>query len=176
MRARDLSSTDKGKSAESHERLDPQTKEDGPSRPPDPVASLISQGTGVPPSHAHTSLLSRGESSQRRVAAHYVLQLQRRYGNRFVQRALSLAAAVESKTEISSDVEDAIHRSRGGGHALDNTERTEMESAFGVDFSAVRVQTNAQADDLSRLLSARAFTSGQDIFFREGEYNPGSSS
>jgi outer membrane protein OmpA-like peptidoglycan-associated protein len=50
-----------------------------------------------------------------------------------------------------------------------------MESAFGVDFGSVRVHTGAQANMLNHQLSARAFTTGQDIFFRQGEYNPGSS-
>jgi hypothetical protein len=51
-----------------------------------------------------------------------------------------------------------------------------MEPAFGVDFGGVRVHTDTQADTLNRALSARAFTAGRDIFFRQGEYNPGSSS
>jgi hypothetical protein len=50
-----------------------------------------------------------------------------------------------------------------------------MESAFGADFGGVRVHTDAQADGLNRLLNARAFTTGHDIFFRRGEYSPGSS-
>jgi hypothetical protein len=51
-----------------------------------------------------------------------------------------------------------------------------MESAFGTDFGGVRVHTDSSADSLNQALSARAFTTGQDIFFRQGEYSPGSSS
>jgi hypothetical protein len=50
-----------------------------------------------------------------------------------------------------------------------------MEPVFGADFSQVRVHTDTQANTLNRTLSARAFTTGRDIFFRQGEYRPGSS-
>jgi hypothetical protein len=36
------------------------------------------------------------------------------------------------------------------------------------------VHTDQEADTLSRSLSARAFTTGNDIFFKQGEYNPDS--
>jgi hypothetical protein len=50
-----------------------------------------------------------------------------------------------------------------------------MEPAFGADFSGVRVHSDSKAHGLNQSLQARAFTTGQDIFFRGGEYNPGSS-
>jgi hypothetical protein len=50
-----------------------------------------------------------------------------------------------------------------------------MESSLGADFSGVRVHTDQRSDSLNRSLSARAFTTGQDIFFRVGSYQPGSS-
>jgi hypothetical protein len=50
-----------------------------------------------------------------------------------------------------------------------------MEPAFGTDFGGVRVHADAESDALSRELSARAFTSGRDVFFRQGAYDPGSS-
>ena len=49
-----------------------------------------------------------------------------------------------------------------------------MEQAFNADFSGVKVHTGAESDTLNRSLSARAFTSGHDVFFRQGEYNPDS--
>jgi hypothetical protein len=51
-----------------------------------------------------------------------------------------------------------------------------MEPALGADFSGVRVHADAGADALNQSLQARAFTTGQDVFFRQGAYNPGSSS
>jgi hypothetical protein len=59
---------------------------------------------------------------------------------------------------------------------MDHATRNNMEGAFGADFGGVRIHTDARADDLNRALSAKAFTTGQDVFFRSGEYNPGSSS
>jgi hypothetical protein len=49
-----------------------------------------------------------------------------------------------------------------------------MESAFGSDFSGVRVHTGSEAHALNRAVNAVAFTTGQDIFFRDGAYSPGS--
>lgn len=75
---------------------------------------------------------------------------------------------------IDSHIEGSIEGARSGGRALDEGLRGSMEPAFGADFSGVRVHTDAKADSLNRSLQARAFTTGQDIFFRGGEYNPGS--
>jgi hypothetical protein len=49
-----------------------------------------------------------------------------------------------------------------------------MEGAFGADFSGVKVHTDSKSHELNQSIQARAFTTGQDIFFRQGEYNPGS--
>jgi hypothetical protein len=102
--------------------------------------------------------------------------LQRQYGNRYVQRVLALARKADGEGEASHDVEQAIQRARGGGQALDSGVRAQMEPAFDADFSGVRVHADAQADTLNRALNARAFTTGQDIFFSQGAYNAGSSS
>jgi hypothetical protein len=48
-----------------------------------------------------------------------------------------------------------------------------MESAFGANFSSVRIHTDAKAQELSNDLNARAFTIGSDIAFGAGEYKPG---
>lgn len=49
-----------------------------------------------------------------------------------------------------------------------------MEQAFGADFSGVKVHTDTQADQLNQSIQAKAFTIGQDVFFRSGTYEPGS--
>jgi hypothetical protein len=76
---------------------------------------------------------------------------------------------------VEPEVESAIQGARGGGQAMDGGTRGAMEGAFGVDFGGVRIHTGAHADSLNRAVQARAFTTGQDIFFRQGEYDPGSS-
>jgi hypothetical protein len=102
--------------------------------------------------------------------------MQRQYGNRYVQRLVARAKEEEGEAEVSPDVEEAIERKRGGGQPLEDGVRAQMESAFDSDFSGVRVHTDAEADALSRGLGARAFTTGRDIFFRQGAYSPDNSS
>jgi hypothetical protein len=48
-----------------------------------------------------------------------------------------------------------------------------MSSAFGYDFSGVRVHTGTKAASVATELNARAFTVGRDIAFGAGEYQPG---
>ncbi len=81
-----------------------------------------------------------------------------------------------SAPEVDAETEGRIDAARGGGESLDQGTREPMERAFGADFSAVRVHTDGQANELSQSLRARAFTTGQDIFFRSGEYSPESPS
>ena len=77
--------------------------------------------------------------------------------------------------EVDPDIEGKISAARGSGESLPEEVRVSMEQAFGTDFSGVRVHSDANADALSKSLQARAFTTGQDIFFRSGEYNAASS-
>ena len=76
--------------------------------------------------------------------------------------------------EASTDLESSINSARVGGQAIADNIREPMEVAFGTDFSGVKVHTDGQSDQLNRSIQARAFTTGQDVFFRQGEYNPGS--
>lgn len=76
-------------------------------------------------------------------------------------------------TEATSALESRLNSSRGIGAALPDETRSSMESAFGVDFSGVRVHTDGEAVQMNRQLSAHAFTHGSDIYFNVGKYNPG---
>jgi Domain of unknown function (DUF4157) len=73
----------------------------------------------------------------------------------------------------SADNPAAVRAQLNGGQLLDNGVRSRMESAFGYDFSRVRVHTDAKAAGLSSRLNARAFTVGSDVAFASGEYRPG---
>ena len=87
----------------------------------------------------------------------------------FLQRQGSGAVAA------SDDLESAIQQSRGGGQTLADSIREPMEQAFGgVDFSGVKVHTDGRSDQLNRSIQAKAFTTGQDIYFRQGAYEAGS--
>ncbi|MBD2099795.1 DUF4157 domain-containing protein [Leptolyngbya sp. FACHB-261] len=72
------------------------------------------------------------------------------------------------------ELETSIQQSRGSGQPLADNIRKPMERVFGADFSRVKVHTDPQSDQLNQSIQAKAFTTGQDIFFRQGGYNPGS--
>ena len=78
--------------------------------------------------------------------------------------------------KVDSGVEKSVEKRRGRGQALSGNVRASMEHAFNADFSGVRVHADAEADALNQSMSARVFTTGRDIFFGQGEYNPGSAS
>jgi hypothetical protein len=61
----------------------------------------------------------------------------------------------------------------GAGHPLDPGVRRELEARLGHDFSRVRVHTDRDSAALTELVGADAVTVGQDIFFREGAFQPG---
>jgi hypothetical protein len=93
-----------------------------------------------------------------------------------VQRAQTIQPVPTTHgSTVDSGIESTINQTRGGGQPLADQIRAPMEQAFGADFSGVRVHTSAQSDRLNHSLQARAFTTGQDIFFRQGTYNPSSS-
>jgi len=125
---------------------------------------------------AHAATLSRSGTGQRSAIHRSLLRLQRQYGNRYVGQVLRQAGTAEGSVGDMDAVERSIDQARGGGNGMDHGTRAQMESAFGADFAGVRIHTDARADGLSQSLAARAFTTGRDVFFRQGEYNPGSSS
>lgn len=93
-------------------------------------------------------------------------------------RVTRIQAKAESATigveggALDADTDSKIRRATGSGKPLEEGVRRSMEGGFGADFSAVRVHNNAGADDLNQRIQAKAFTTGSDIFFRQGEYKP----
>lgn len=73
---------------------------------------------------------------------------------------------------ISDGLSGRINAQRGSGTPLDTGTRNTMESSFGTSFADVRVHTDAESDALNRSISAKAFTTGSDIFFRK-DTSPG---
>ncbi len=70
------------------------------------------------------------------------------------------------------DLEASIQGARGSGQPLDESVLGLMEREFGADFSGVRVHTDGTSDQLNQSIQAKAFTTGQDVFFRSGAYDP----
>ena len=104
-----------------------------------------------------------------------VLRLQKQVGNRAVQRLLAQRKGEEG-FDLDDDTANRINQARGSGQALDSTVQKQMSQSMGYDFSNVRVHTSAESDELNQQLSAKAFTTGADIFFKQGEYDPHSGS
>ena len=68
--------------------------------------------------------------------------------------------------------ERTLNQIRGSGNPLPPQIQTKMGTAMDADFSDVRVHTDATAAHLNQSVQAKAFTTGKDIFFNQGEYNP----
>ena len=65
-----------------------------------------------------------------------------------------------------------LQRRIGQGMPMDAGLRAEAESRFGANFSDVRIHDHPAAHHLARQRSARAFTIGSDIVFRDDHYRP----
>jgi Domain of unknown function (DUF4157) len=109
-----------------------------------------------------------------------------------VQRAAQPASGLEDKETINrkpadcpvvglagglveGDLERQIQGERGAGRPVPPNVRGKVGGALDADLSGVRVHTGQASDMLNRSLGAPAFTTGKDIFFEEGEYDPSSS-
>jgi hypothetical protein len=81
----------------------------------------------------------------------------------------------DGPARLDREIARAIDERRGRGRELDTDARANLEQAMGEDFSDVRVHDDAAAHELSKSVSAEAFTTGTDVFFQSGKYEPGSS-
>ncbi|MHC4215591.1 MAG: eCIS core domain-containing protein, partial [Planctomycetota bacterium] len=85
---------------------------------------------------------------------------------------VSLKARVGGPRSVIGGVQ-TIQESLGVGLPIESSVKSRMGSAFGQDFSSVRIHKDQSAAQLSNRLNARAFTIGNDISFAQGEYQPG---
>lgn len=100
--------------------------------------------------------------------AEAILSLQQTRGNKYVQRLVEAA----KEPTLDDDIIHRIEAQRGSGKPLESDVRSQMETAFGRDFSNVRIHTDSEADRLCRELGAKAFTTTSHIFFRADQYLP----
>ena len=73
---------------------------------------------------------------------------------------------------VGDDTANRIESKRGSGATLNDGVRTKMEGATGEGFGDVRVHRDAESDALNRSMTAKAFTTGSDIFLRQDQ-SPG---
>ncbi|MEX0761921.1 MAG: DUF4157 domain-containing protein [Dehalococcoidia bacterium] len=95
-----------------------------------------------------------------------ITQLQQVAGNRAVQRLVQRSAN-DTSGQNMFNLPGVELPAPGGGSPLPSGTREEMESAFGSDFSSVRVHEGSAAD----AVGAVAYTQGTDIHFAPGRYN-----
>lgn len=67
---------------------------------------------------------------------------------------------------------ERIEATRGSGKPMQESDRNFMEERMGMDFSGVRVHTGEESSGMNNALNSRAFTSGKDIYFNAGYYQP----
>lgn len=75
---------------------------------------------------------------------------------------------------ISDGLATRIDAARGGGSPLPSDVRSHMESAFDTPLDGVRLHSGSESDALNRAVTAKAFTTGNDIFVRGDAYRPNS--
>lgn len=145
------------------------------------------------------SLLSRSMAGGGGVSLRAMPGLQRSFGNRYVQAMLSGAAAGQPAGEISSQIQDQVEADAQGApaggqgadlnedvsHEIENQvsqggaplpEETQdrLKDNLGLQNPEnIQVHTGPEATRLSDTLGAQAFTTGEHIFFNDGEYDPG---
>ncbi|HEX3542816.1 MAG TPA: DUF4157 domain-containing protein [Acidimicrobiales bacterium] len=94
-------------------------------------------------------------------------------GNAVLARLLVPPRPAEpDPTALASELQAA----RSGGSSLPPAVASRLEPHIGPAADAIRVHTDSRADTLARSVDAVAFTTGRDIFFRSGAYQPGSRS
>jgi hypothetical protein len=147
------------------------------------VARMLAQREGLPEDEIAAkhdpALAQREELPEDEIAAKHDPSLAQREGlpedeiaakhdPSLAQRADGEGSAPEVGLEggpISDDLAGRIQSKRGSGSALDGSTQSSMEGAFGTKFDDVRVHHDDESDALNRSISAKAFTTGSDIFF-----------
>jgi|GEM_PF-2742476 len=71
--------------------------------------------------------------------------------------------------EVTPQFESTLNSSKGSGASMPEELRGEMEGKMNTDFSDVKLHTDARADEMTQEMHAKAFTHGQDIYFRSGK-------
>jgi hypothetical protein len=138
-----------------------------PAPSPDAAPARDAMRTTGPESAVPTGSVSTGVGRPPSLDAGSMLRLQRTAGNQGVLQMLA-------DDEERSPVHDVV--GSGGGSPLDASTRSTMESAFGTSFGDVRLHTDERASRSAEAVGANAYTVGNDVVFKSGQYEPGSES
>lgn len=98
----------------------------------------------------------------------------RREGADELSRKENNSSDTVSGEPVPSVVNEVL--ANGGGSALDESSRAMMEEKFDQDFSEVKIHTGGKAAESAKAINAKAYTSGKDIVFDNGQYDPSAES
>ena len=146
--------------------------------PPTPM--LISDPTrGEPPTWLMRSLPGQLDSNLPRGSGVFLTVDVLRLPELFKSEVPKRDNAVQRKEDASGggaaaaatpEVDHELHS--GTRETLPPSTLSFMEERFGNDFSNVRVHSSERAAESAESINARAYTSGNDIVFNSGEYQP----
>ena len=77
-----------------------------------------------------------------------------------------------TEDDMQQPVMARIQARRGSGHRLPESVQRHLEAGLNHDLSGVRIHDDAEADQLAKQMQAVAFTTGKDVYFRSGTFNP----
>ena len=110
---------------------------------------------------------SKGERATHRMQTQDISE----YTQYSPQRKVHIPDESESPESLSSDI-PAIATRGGPNFHIPNDIRFPLEHSLNADLRGVQIHTSSHAHQLNIELQSRAFTQGQHIYFRRGEYNP----
>ncbi len=124
----------------------------------------------TPESSTNTTIQLEGEETIQRMCTECEEEVQRMP---LEEDDFELQAKAADSTSAGSFEPDtaALTGLQGGGKALSSETQSYFGERMGYDFGNVRVHTDSRADHLARSVQARAFTYGNNVVFRSGEFS-----
>lgn len=98
--------------------------------------------------------------------------LQRQQDEQALQLHSFQRQLAELDHEATRPVLQRIQARRGSGNPLPEAVQRHLEKGLNHDLSGVRIHDDAEADEMAKGVNAVAFTTGTDIFFQSGKFNP----
>lgn len=84
-------------------------------------------------------------------------------------------AGVRDDNGVAAGAEPALARAASSmGQGLPDGLKQQFEGSLGADLSSVRVHTGSDSATAAGAVGARAYTTGNDVHFAQGEYDPSS--
>jgi hypothetical protein len=89
------------------------------------------------------------------------------------RRSIDRSSQDASDAGLHPDAEHAVHAaSKSAGQPLPVTLQRKFGDALNADLTGVRIHTGSQSVEAAKAISARAYTTGGDIHFNQGQYDP----